>query len=320
MAKVKNPGDIVSMIPYVVGFIPTQSLVLISLTGPRRRFGPCLRMDLAGDAADVGDQVMFLLEVIERHQFGPVILVAYATAPEPADTLMQSLLDRLQIRGVGVQEALRADGRRWWSYTCADPDCCPPSGTEYDIDSSRMAAEAVLHGMTKADSRDALRAELEPASPEVRQQVADLCRVAAAVRPLNTPVGTAPGDPSDLSLRQAAALVQEVQDLKRRDAVWATMTRADAERHYELWKRVTQLAPDPLLPPVGALAAFAAWLSGHGVLASHALDRVAGVDPTYSMMLLIRSLLDLSINPDVWDQMQSTPAWAQSVAAVSGGG
>ena len=44
-----------------------------------------------------------------------------------------------------------------------------------------------------------------------------------------------------------------------------------------------QLAPDDLVAPIGSLTAFAAWLTGRGVLASHAVERVLELSPGYSM-------------------------------------
>ena len=308
VAKVRDPGDIVSVIPYLVGFTPTESVVLIALEGARQRFGPCLRMDLVDDPRDSAAQASHLVEIVRRHGFDPVVVVAFAAGGEVADAVIGALLSRLSERAVAVKEALRADGRRWWSYTCADPECCPPEGTAYDVETSRMAAEAVLCGMARAESRDALRAQLGPAGAAERARFARLCRAA--------PLGATPEvlamrlqaglvSVGDLSMTDRAALVTAVQDVRCRDQAWAAMTRADADAHYLLWRELLRLVPDDLLPPVGALAAFSAWLWGQGVLASHAVDRVADVDPAYSMMVLIRGLLDMAISPEVWGELQT---------------
>jgi hypothetical protein len=97
-----------------------------------------------------------------------------------------------------------------------------------------------------------------------------------------------------------ADLMLAVQDIRSRDQVWSAMTRADAPDHFELWRQAMQCAPDELMAPVGGLAAFAAWLSGRGVLASHAAERVLAVQPNYSMAQLILGLCEQSVNPSVW--------------------
>jgi Domain of unknown function (DUF4192) len=103
-----------------------------------------------------------------------------------------------------------------------------------------------------------------------------------------------------LTIEEVAALAAAVQHLRLRDEAWAMMSRTTADAHFELWRRVMQSVPDALLSPVGSLAAFAAWLSGHGVLASHAAERVLSVDPEYSMALLVVDALDACVHPDRW--------------------
>ena len=112
-------------------------------------------------------------------------------------------------------------------------------------------------------------------------------------------------NPSNLNVERIAELAVAVQQIRGRDEAWAMMTRANAERHLRLWRAVMQSVPDALLPPVGALAAFAAWLSGNGVLASHAAERVVGVDESYSMATLIIDALRASLNPNTWDTFRS---------------
>ncbi len=46
MVRAASPRDIVAAVPYQCGFHPARSVVVISLRGPRRRFGMVCRMDL----------------------------------------------------------------------------------------------------------------------------------------------------------------------------------------------------------------------------------------------------------------------------------
>ena len=92
-------------------------------------------------------------------------------------------------------------------------------------------------------------------------------------------------------------LVLAVQNKQLRDAAWSLMTRANASDHAEFWTAGVQATPDDLLAPVGGLAAFAGWLSGRGVLASHAAERVLRVDPDHPMALGVLELCATSVNP-----------------------
>ncbi|MGI8433210.1 MAG: DUF4192 domain-containing protein [Nocardioidaceae bacterium] len=314
VVRLSDPAELVSMIPYVLGFTPTECIVVIALHGVRRRFGPCLRMDLVDDSADCEAQSRQVLQVVDRHAFEQVVLVAFSARPALADSVICLVRRGLDERSVTVAEALRADGRRWWSYTCCEPTCCSPLGHEYDVETSRAAAEAVLHGLTRAPDRDSLRTQFTPAADGERIALASLVGISggSVVKHVNAAIESAPEVPTE----QTVVLLAAVQDLAARDAAWALMRRDNADDHFQLWRHVMRLAPDELLPPAGSLAAFGAWLGGHGVLASHALDRVAEVDASYSMARLLRTLLDLSINPDVWEAVEGSTG----TAAESGAG
>ncbi len=311
MLALKEPADVVAMVPYLIGFTPVESLVVLALQGPRRRLGPCMRVDLADDRDGAEVQGRYLGDLIAAHGFSPVILVAYSVDAARADAVVQPLRRGLARRRVQVIEALRADGRRWWSYDCDDAECCSPRGSAYDAESSRVAAEAVLAGLHKAPDRDSLRVQFEPISRDAQVAVAEECdrlrsadlavtRVPRDVPELDRLVALHRARPTEMPVTDAAALLLAVQRTALRDAAWALMNRANAAEYFGLWRWVMQTAPDDLMAPAGALTGFAAWLDGQGASASHVVDRVELVSPGYSMCTLLRDILEATVNPDVW--------------------
>ncbi len=311
MTTLHGPGDVVAMIPYLMGFTPSESLVVVALQGSRRRFGPCLRLDLADSAEGAEAQARYLVGVAMQHSFDPVILVAFSTDAARADTVMHPLRRALARRRITVMEALRADGERWWSYTCDDASCCSPEGCPYDGDSSRVAAEAVLAGLQKAPDRESLRAEFVSADLDVGHEVARECdrQCLQNAQPEMRPPDVAQLDqlltrhleaPGQMPVTDTAALLLTIQQLDLRDAAWTVMTRENAGSHYQLWRQVMRTAPDGLMAPAGALTAFAAWLDGRGAHAWLAVERVEQVSPGYSMCRLLRKILDEAVDPDVW--------------------
>lgn len=309
------------MIPYVLGFTPADSLVLVALVGPRKQLGPCLRLDLPQSAEDGAAQAHFLVSVARAHHFSAVLLVAFTADSEWADQVMQPLRRGLALRRIKVVDALRADGRRWWSYTCHDVSCCSRSGTPYDTDSARVAAEAVLAGLNRAPNRDSLRTGLEPLREPVLRATAQECAEQAAAHA----AGELPpprladldrlmlrhrGAPGEMPVADTATLLLALQQVALRDAAWAKLSRSSAGGHLELWRHVMRAAPDALLAPPGALTGFAAWLAGQGALAWHAVDRVESVSPGYPMCRLLRSILGAAVSPVVWERMavQGDPA------------
>jgi hypothetical protein len=307
---------VIAMIPYLLGFTPTDSLIVVALLGQRSRLGPCMRLDLPQTEEEGDAQARYLVDLIVAHQFTLVIVVAFTSDPHRADAVVRPLRRGLARRRVAVAEALRADGSRWWSSTCHDPDCCGLDGTPYDPDSSLVAAEAVRAGMTRASNRDSLRAGFEPVSDEARAKTAAACvelRKARGSDP-HRPAVLSDLDrllvhraaPHEMSPADAASLLVAVQRTPLRNAVLARLTRADANVDFELWRQVMRNAPDDLLAPAGTLAGLAAWLDGQGPLAWLAVERVEGVSPGYPMCRVLRDILNAALSPDTWEELRST--------------
>jgi hypothetical protein len=307
VAKIRGPADALAMIPYLLGLEPHESIVVVALIGPRRRLGQVIRGDLVeADAAPA--LVSYVASAVEANRLEAVLVVGFSARPAVADAVVPALVTVLEDAGVAVYEALRADGDRWWSYTC-DSGCCPSEGTAYDPSTSSMSALAVASGMAKAPSRQALSEQFAPRDPDLRQRVSTLARAVA------TTVGD--GDPpgvyeveglllsglgsAEIDAAGLGILLGVVQDQFVRDIAWLLITRADADLHFELWRQVMTAADDDLLAPAGALCAFAAWLNGRGALAATAADRVAEAAPDYPMLGMIRDALESGMNPDVWE-------------------
>lgn len=319
VAKARGPADLVAVIPYLLGFEPHESIVVVSLVGPRRRLGPTIRADLLDPsergsvgAAESDSAVDQICDLVAVHDWDPVLVVAFTERRWLADAVVSALKARLDDDGVEVTEAIGASRDRWWSYTCSDHSCCPPDGTLFDPAASPLAATAVAAGMTKASSRDELRAFVAPAPEQLRAdagRIVDqvLAEQAASQRArwdaddIIQKVDEALGDEA-LDVETVAILLAMVQSIELRDAAWLSITRATAPAHLGVWQQVMRAAPDRLLAPAGSLAGFAAWLAGFGVLSSHAADRVMEVAPSYSMVQLLRRALELGVDPDVWDR------------------
>lgn len=294
------------MIPYLLGYQPLESLVVVALLPPRGRFGPVVRIDL-GAADDVHQLADFLAATATHHDFREVLVVAFSDRAELAGLHLTACLGSFGEADIRVVDALRADGRRWWSFVCTDERCCPSSGTAYDSAATHPAAEAVLAGMSVLPSRESLADRFAPASASTRQKMGrQLRRLLERAEDADASEIVRERLPAlvracEVSSEEAAELAMAVQVVPARDEAWASMTRRTAEQHLEIWSRLAREVPDEFLAPVGSLAAFAAWLSGNGTLASHAVDRVLSVAPGYSMAKLIEEALIRVVDPRTWD-------------------
>jgi hypothetical protein len=189
VVRVAGPEDLLAYIPYRLGFEPAESVVAVSLTGPRQRVGLVARVDLADlrlrqpdepDGPDSATTARWLTDHVVADGADRAVVVLYTatdpTAPSGAARRAVDLLRaRLERRLPGTEAWLVAPtGFR--ALDCADPMCCPAEGRPLSaLKGSRVAAHMVLEGRTVAGTREeryALRAAPEQARTQARRAAA----------------------------------------------------------------------------------------------------------------------------------------------------
>lgn len=179
VVTVSGPGDLVSLVPYLVGFHPRRSLVVLSLRGPRLRCGLAARFDLPDDLTSE-DFAAEAVPCVLRDAPDQVALLVYDDAPwdagaRPRQGLADALEQRFAEDGVPVKEAVYVGPERFWSMTCRSADCCPQAGTPLvDVASSAVAATLVLHGRAPLGDRDDLVSRVGPRGPLTTAAVASV--------------------------------------------------------------------------------------------------------------------------------------------------
>jgi len=106
--KVSGPEGLLAAVPTMLGFHPRDSLVLLCLTGPRRRVGPVARVDLPpGRDRALANQ----LTDHARRYADEVVLISYQTSRR-RPPFLDDLLGRLAAAGIDVMDAIVVrDGR-----------------------------------------------------------------------------------------------------------------------------------------------------------------------------------------------------------------
>jgi hypothetical protein len=316
VVKLHDPGDVIAMVPYLVGYLPVESLVVVGLLGRRQRVGPVLRADLPPEDHLVAavDQVA---GVFAMHRVPSAFVVCFSVTACRADPAIRLLVRALREAGVRVVDAVRADGSRWWPADGFGPrgrDPGAPAGVAYDPGCMRVSAEAVAAGLTYGADRDESRRMFTP-DPTARAQVAAILermgsrpagvtdRRAGAESAMLSLVQRATSSNREVGLEDVAQLGLAAARITTRDMLWVLMDRPTARAHLELWAAVARAMPDRLLAGPATLAGFAAWLAGDGTLARHAVERVLEVAPTYSMARLLEGALDRFLDPRAWDSV-----------------
>ncbi len=325
LLRVCSPADLVELVPYLVGFHPKDSVVFISLHGPRERVGLTLRLDLAAAMEDL-DSLNTCAAHLARSGARAVVVVVYSRGPTywfedgtpslPHSDLVLELADALRLHNVVLADALLVADERWWSYLCLDPMCCTPEGHDITDDGtvSAVAAAATVAGMTVVADRDALVQSLAPLPEPDRADLAARCRQLAETwehsggRPSNeeaaqlwsNAVLAQRHSESPLDWADAAALLVLLQDAGVRDActTWATGPDTGAAR--ALTRQLARRASPPWDVAPYALLAWYAWRGGDGALSRIAVEFALASDPKCAFALLIQQLIDYGVDPRAW--------------------
>jgi hypothetical protein len=168
VVSVSGPGDLVSLVPYLVGFHPSRSLVVLSLHGPRLRCGLTARFDLPHAGTTPEEFATEAVSCVLRDEPSQVALLVYDDQPWVAgERPWQSLVDALEREftdaEVPVKEAVYVGTDRYWSMTCRSDACCPDGGTPLaSVRARTPAASLVLHGRAPLGDRDELVRRVAP--------------------------------------------------------------------------------------------------------------------------------------------------------------
>jgi hypothetical protein len=305
----RSSAETVAAAPYVIGFHPTDSVVVIGAVGDMVTFG--VRYDLPppgeGDEADMA-------RLIARQPLRHVTVLGYGPPGQVTPALL-ALVPALERAGVRVADTIRVTGGRWWSYRCQDTQCCPPEGRSVD---DAAAAKAVYQGRVALPDRQALvarvspvtgagRAEMAAATERARARLTDLA--ADDLRTLRA---------GGLLRRSGRAAIREAEATYRAGGVpsadevaWLgvllveravlgyALDRCGGEEEWRirLWTDVLRRVEPGYVPGPACLLAFAAWRAGEGALARVAIDRALAEDPGHRTAGILDDLLCSGIGP-----------------------
>ncbi|TYB36818.1 DUF4192 domain-containing protein [Micromonospora sp. AP08] len=317
---VRSPADLVAAVPYLLGFHPADSVVVVAVRGRRVVFAA--RGDLPEPGADPRPAARHLAEVVARQGTDAATVIGYGPAAR-VTAAVDAVGEALDRAGLLVLDALRVTDGRWWSYLCAEPACCPPEGTPYDPAASEVSAAAVFAGQVALPDRAALAAQVSPLGGPVRvamrratarahRRLAGLAGEASSVRSAGVAAVRSAFRRHRRNERlgddEVAWLTVLLTHLAVRDHAWSRTDGRDAD--ISLWTDVLRRAEPELIAAPGCLLTFAAWRAGHGAVAAVALERVLAAHPGYSLAVLLDDALRRGLSPsglDGWPAITGPP-------------
>lgn len=313
--ELNRPGALIAALPAVLGFVPENSVVLVSLDGGE--IGSVMRVDLSG-------------ELVNR--IGHLAEVAGAARPEAAIAVIvsadgahcPSCNEEYRQLCVTLSEALSQHNIELWAAHVVDRvargghwhcvDGCGSSGLIDDPSASPLAAAAVLDGRRLYPRRADLQAVIAVDDPARSAELEGVVRQQAARRraahradpagctrsDVETAMATASGvasgqSPSDDEL---ATLGCALSDAGVRDILYALAVGENAGEVESLWALLARTLPAPWRIEALVLLAFSAYARGDGPLAGVSLEAALRCRPDHRMAGMLDVALQTGLRPE----------------------
>ncbi|MBM9507205.1 DUF4192 domain-containing protein [Actinacidiphila acididurans] len=180
----RGPGELADALPYLMGFHPNDSVVMVALHGEYGRFGGRLRVGLPQDAEEWPELAAQLADCLVRNSMRrglrpDAVVVFLCQDPcegERSSAVMERLRPLAQFLRVAcgdlevpVVEALCVSAGRWWSY-CSPGAVVPGEGTPLPPPgSTTMAATAAYAGLPAPTSQRDIESRLRPPQSRNRE-------------------------------------------------------------------------------------------------------------------------------------------------------
>jgi uncharacterized protein DUF4192 len=326
--RIRRPGELVEAVPYLLGFHPRDSLVIVGFALASADGCPdathvsvTMRLDLTDDPVGAGDLASLVSALVNAGTESAAVLVyrdAGMTGRSAAarfEPMVTAVSRALAGSGISLMDALVVTPSRWWSLQCGNDRCCPAAGTLREHDRSVTAAAAVAAGLSAFPDRASLTTLFE-SLPGAESKALDRALEAAENRLtdaiLHNRIDRVLRSDSRalISAIDAPGEAQHAQLSDRRLARYAVALSYPVPRD-ELWLAIDEQTVNPadallgmarrLPAPYSAAPLFlfgwARWRAGNGALASMAAERAVNADPSYSAAYLLLQAIAHGLDP-----------------------
>lgn len=327
--KLNSPEQWLTAIPYMIGFPPRESLVLLCLAGPRKRNQLTIRVDVPAAESGAADLVAALVEPVMRAEPEHLLLVIYRDAGGRPDGLDHALVEEVELafgaQGVDVLDSLAVRDDRWFLLApCDDDECCPVDGRPLPEPDERIRAELVLTGHALAESRDELVQRLAQVRGIGLALVGDLCDELAddfitamttgertfnewcdATLELWRALLREPPRTAELPPRTVARLLVAFMSIHLRDEL-AQVASEFPQPAIAALTELVRRSPDDYVPGPATILGLVAGFEGNGCLALIAYERALTIDPTYRFAVLLHQALThgVRVTRDMFDGLE----------------
>ena len=309
--RMHHPREVAELIPYLVGFTPEESLVVIVTRNSRVEV--TARVDL-DDIQGPGATEDLLDRIWDRFPDADAFLVAYTDDHTAGWEMLHRADAHLSDRA--DRQTMLIDHDTWEL----------PDGETGTIDhSGAIAAQAAGYGLKLRPNRADLKASFAsaPDTDQLTTQVANVLDTLPPPRDTDAILGLTsdllrrnlPRDETEGAGRPAARIPLDdaiklavlAQNPSAQSLAVLSITRDNAPEHLALWRDVVNQIPAYGAEAPLYLAGMAAWVSGDGASAVVALDRSLDLNPSgkpTGQVRLLSQLIDQVVPPSNWESIR----------------
>ena len=317
MTTLTSPHDLLAAVPFLVGYHPTNSIVVIALNG--ETIGMAMRIDYP-EEVDL-DQIDSLASHLVREDADSALIIAYVPdSVFDSEYLLSPIRDAIAVRGIMLRESLEVRGDRWRSTICDDEGCCPPEGNPMPShEDSRVAAEQVAQGRPLPyENVDELRSSIafsgvDPALETALDHVEGIdyegedviAHQREGALAVNALVQEFAEKGISTNTQLIALVLVRLHDLQVRDYAMGIVNDENMETLWSMWRWLMRIAPSGYVAPVATLFAVVSYEKGDGTMAQRALERTFDDDPKYGLARLLRRSFAAGWPPSSFAQMRA---------------
>lgn len=315
MTTLTSPHDLIAAVPFLLGYQPLDSIVLISLKDDA--VGMAMRIDFPEDI-DL-DQIDSFVTHLERENSECALLVAYV--PDhilDCEPLLNAIAEALEVRSIALRESLVIRDGRWRSLMCHDQECCPPEGNPLpEFKESRITAEQVAQGkpLPFADINELVASIATRETPiEILNELELLAPIDYnhSAQPLQREGALAVSNfleefkiNGNVNEKLTALVLMRLHDLQVRDFALGIINSENIDSYWSAWRWLLTIAPKSFIAPVASIFAAISYERGDGVLAQRALDRAFADEKEYPLALLLRRVFAAGWPPEMFATMRA---------------
>jgi hypothetical protein len=316
MTTVTSPTDLLATVPFLIGYQPSDSIVLMALTD--ESISMAMRIDFPDSLTK--SEAAGLAARIASERADAVLMVSYIPDLfDGAEQVLEVLSAALLAHELLLRESIIVVAGRWRSLVCADSSCCPIEGSPLpELTESRVAVEEIANGKPLPFPDLATMAESIASFPNDLALIEMISRIesidyagdalpsqregAAAVTDFIHDFAT---DGICRDRRLVATLLVRLQDLQVRDYALGVMNDAERELHYVAWRWLLRRAPEGYVAAPATLFAVACYERGDGALANLALERARADQPNYTLTNLLSQVFRSGQPPALFRELRA---------------